>query len=83
MTPREFCQLAMADYERQWSAAHGHQERHPIRVKMNTLAQLTEEANDPEDFGRLLKEGCASGDPIRGLLCEELYPRWQRYQKQA
>ena len=77
MTPNEFCHIAMAEYERQWSAAHGHQERHPLRVKMSLLAQIMDEAEDPEEFGRLLGGGCDSDDPLRVLLCNELYPRWQ------
>jgi hypothetical protein len=79
MTPKEFCQLAMADYERQWAAALGHQERHPIKVKMNALSELTEQARDAEEFGRLLGEACGGEDPIRALLCAELMPRWQQY----
>jgi hypothetical protein len=77
MTPREFCQLAMADYERQWAAAAGHQERHPLRAKMTALEQIMEQARNPDEFGRLLAEGCDSDDPIRMLLCAELSPRWQ------
>ena len=77
MTPKEFCQLAMADYERQWAAAPGHQERHPLKVKMMALAEIMQQAKDPDDFGRLLAEGCDSDDPIRMLLCAELSPRWK------
>ena len=76
MDPRAFCQMAMADYERQWSEARGHQERHPIREKMRVLSELVDQAGSPEEFRRLLSEGCASDDPIRGLLCEELTGRW-------
>jgi len=78
MTPEEFCQLAMADYERHWAAAAGHQERHPLRVKMELLRRITEQARDPDEFGRLLAEGCASDDPIRVLLCNDLSARWER-----
>jgi hypothetical protein len=77
MTPKEFCQLAMADYERQWTAAPGHQERHPLKVKMAALEQLMQQAKDPDEFGRLLAEGCDSDDPVLMLLCAELSPRWQ------
>jgi hypothetical protein len=78
MTPEEFCQLAMADYERQWAAAAGHQERHPLRVKMELLRQITAQARDPDEFGRLLAEGCTSDDPFRVLLCADLSGRWER-----
>lgn len=78
MTPAEFCQLATADYERQWTAAAGHQERHPLRVKMDKLAELTAQARDADEFTRLLTEGCASDDPIRSMLCGELGPWWER-----
>jgi hypothetical protein len=78
MTPEAFCHLAMADYERQWAVAAGHQERHPLRVKMDLLRQITEQARNPDDFGRLLAEGCTSDDPIRCLLCAELSPWWER-----
>ena len=78
MTPQEFCQLAMADYERQWAAAAGHQERHPLRVKMETLRQISEQASDPDEFTRLLEEGCSSDDPVRVLLCADLVPWWRR-----
>ena len=79
MTPRQFCQLAMVDYERQWAAAAGHQERHPLRVKMAALEKLAQEAgDDPEAFGQLLSAGCGSDDPVRVILCDELLPRWQQ-----
>jgi hypothetical protein len=78
MTPAEFCQLAMVDFEQQWAAAAGHQQRHPIRVKMELLRTLTEQAGDPEQFTRLLAEGCTSDDPYRHLLCADLLPWWKR-----
>jgi hypothetical protein len=78
MTPQHFCQLAMADYERQWAAAAGHQERHPLRVKMELLRELSQQAGDPEEFTRKLAEGCDSDDPLRNLLCAELSPWWGR-----
>ena len=83
MTPQEFCQLAMSDYERQWAAAAGHQERHPLRVKMELLREVTQQADSPEEFGRLLAAGCSSDDPFRALLCAELSPWWQRLQQGA
>jgi hypothetical protein len=81
MTPQEFCQLAMADYERQWAAAAGHQERHPLRVKMELLREITEQARDEADFTRLLVDGCTSDDPYRALLCADLSPWWNRLLK--
>jgi hypothetical protein len=78
MTPTEFCQQAMLEYERQWTAAAGHQERHPLRVKMQALESLMAEAGDTAQFTHLMAEGCTSGDPFRELLCNELLPRWER-----
>lgn len=78
MTPQEFCDLAMAEYERQWAAAAGHQERHPLRVKMEHLKELAEQAQDPDEFSQILVEGSQSADPLRGLLCAELSPWWKR-----
>ena len=83
MTPRHFCQLAMADYERQWAAAAGHQERHPLKAKMTALEEILQQASDADEFGRLLAEGCASEDPIRMLLCAELLPRWTEHRAAA
>jgi hypothetical protein len=76
MDPRAFCLMAMADYERQWSEARGHQERHPIREKMRVLSELVEQARDGDEFRQLLREGCGGADAIRALLCEELSGRW-------
>lgn len=78
MTPTEFCQLAMLDYERQWTAAAGHQERHPLRVKMELLRELTQQAGEADRFTRQLTEACAGDDPHRRLLCAELLPWWER-----
>ena len=76
MDPRAFCRTAMADYERQWSAARGHQERHPIREKMRVLSELVDRADSPEEFRVLLRAGCQGDDPIRALLCVDLAERW-------
>ncbi len=81
MDPIAFCHLAMADYERQWSEARGHQERHPIREKMRVLSQLLDQAPSAEEFRALLRAGCDGDDPIRALLCEELTPRWDALSK--
>ena len=78
MTPTEFCQQAMLEYDRQWIAAAGHQERHPLRVKMQALESLMAEARDAAQFTRLMVEGRISGDPFRELLCNELLPWWER-----
>jgi len=83
MTPEKFCQVAMAVYERQWAAAAGHQERHPLRVKMSLLREITDRARDAEEFGRLLADGCSSDDPFHALLCSELCPWWERLQREA
>lgn len=76
MDVKTFCDMVMADYERQWSEARGHQERHPIGAKMHTLSELVEQAADAQDFRKLLTDGCGGDDPIRSLLCEELTGRW-------
>ena len=78
MTSTEFCQQAMLEYERLWVAAPGHQERHPLRVKMRALESLMAEAGDAAQFTRLMVEGRTSDDPFRALLCNELLPRWER-----
>jgi len=78
MTPTEFCRHAMLEYERLWAAAPGHQERHPLRVKMQALESLMAEAGDAAQFTRLLADGCSSDDPFRQLLCNELLPRWEK-----
>ena len=76
MDARAFCRMAMAEYERQWSAARGHQERHPIREKMRVLSEMVEQTSSPEKFRALLREGCRGDDPIRALLCDDLAERW-------
>ena len=76
MDARAFCRAAMAEYERQWSSARGHQERHPIREKMRVLSQLVDQASSAEEFRERLREGCGGEDPIRALLCEDLAGRW-------
>jgi hypothetical protein len=68
----------MADYEQQWAAAAGHQERHPLSVKMKLLGEIAEKARDPDEFGRLLAAGCESDDPFYSLLCVELSDRWEK-----
>ena len=78
MTPAEFCQQAMLEYERQWAAAAGHQERHPLRVKMRALESLMADLHDAPRFRQLLIAGRTGGDPFREMLCDELLPRWER-----
>jgi hypothetical protein len=76
MDVQEFCRLSMADYERQWSEARGHQERHPLREKMRVLSELADQSSRPECFRTDLAAGCSSDDPIRALVCEDLLARW-------
>jgi hypothetical protein len=73
----------MSDYERQWAAAAGHQERHPLRVKMELLKSLAEQAPDGDRFTSLLEDGCDSENPLMVLLCNELSPWWQRVRTSA
>jgi hypothetical protein len=78
MDVQEFCRLAMAEYERQWSEARGHQERHPLREKMRILSEMAEQTTQPERFRTALAAGCGGDDPIRALVCEDLLARWDR-----
>jgi hypothetical protein len=78
MDVQEFCRLAMAEYERQWSEARGHQERHPLREKMRVLSELAGQSSQPEQFQIDLAAGCTSDDPIRALVCEDLLTRWDQ-----
>jgi hypothetical protein len=78
MDVQEFCRMGMADYERQWSEARGHQERHPLREKMRALSEMSGQATQPEDFRALLAAGCGGDDPIRALVCEDLLARWDQ-----
>ncbi len=77
MDPLEFCRQIMGEYEEQWTEAHGHQERHPLRVKMDLLEGLMDRLHAGEDFQLVLLEGCRGDDPLLFLLCEELRPRWE------
>lgn len=77
MSPEAFCQLVMADYERQWAAAAGHQERHPLRVKMEHLRDLIGQVQSGHDFDSLLRDGLEGENATLCLLCEELAARWR------
>ncbi len=45
---------------------------------MELLRELTQQAGDPEQFTRQLREACDGDDPYRRLLCAELLPWWER-----
>lgn len=67
----------MHEYERQWSRAAGHGVRHPLRLKMDSLAVLCTETSSAADFDarlRQLQDSSAVGDE---LLADELLPWWQ------
>jgi hypothetical protein len=81
VTPDQFCAFALAEYERQWAASVGHQQRHPLRVKMELLGQLRKQAAQQSDFDKLLRDGLSSDDPRLAMLCAELAPRWERLQR--
>ena len=66
----------MSDLERQWTEARGHQERHPIRVRMELVRELGASAEAGQEITDLLGEGRNSEDPLRAALCEELAARW-------
>ena len=76
VTPEDFCHEMMREYERQWVVARGHQERHPIRVKIERLSELTPKAGDGAHFELLLISGQRGTDAEMCLLCEDLAPRW-------
>lgn len=73
-----FCRQVMAEYEEQWTEAHGHQERHPLKAKMRALEQVMERVQRGEDLEHLIQQGCNGDDPLLYLLCAELRPRWER-----
>ena len=77
MDPATFLQLMMAEYEQQWVRATGHQQRHPLRVKMRRLQELIERKPTAEELDRLLL-GEPPADPEACLLCEDLAPYWRR-----
>ncbi|MCC7105313.1 MAG: hypothetical protein IT307_09240 [Chloroflexi bacterium] len=65
----------MADYERQWALAAGHQERHPLRLKMERLRDVIEQLRAGADLSRIVADGRQSEDPALGLLCGEIEAR--------
>ncbi|HEY8475778.1 MAG TPA: hypothetical protein VIN09_02790 [Chloroflexota bacterium] len=86
MTPRQFLQHMMHEYERQWASALGHAPRHLLHEKMRALDTLIAETSSLKsdaEFEDHLRRGCSSGDPLYGFLCEELLPLWQEAQRQG
>jgi hypothetical protein len=75
--PRVFCRAVMHEYERQWSRAAGHSVRHPLRLKMDRLAVLCDEAPSVPDFEVRLGQLQASADIGDELLADELVPLWR------
>ena len=67
----------MHEYERQWSRAAGHSVRHPLRLKMERLAALCEDAPDAGGFDARLSELQESTDMGDELLADELAPLWR------
>jgi hypothetical protein len=67
----------MHEYERQWSHASGHSVRHPLRLKMERLASLCENAPSSSEFDTRLGELQASSDIGDELLADELVPLWR------
>jgi hypothetical protein len=72
MTPESFCELLMADYERQWALAAGHQERHPLRLKMDRLRDVLEQVRGGADLSAIVASGSMSEDPALCLLCQDI-----------
>ena len=63
--------------------AHGHQERHPLRVKMSQLEDVMARVRGGEDLDRVLSDGCQGDNALSYLLCEDLRPRWEKARKGA
>jgi hypothetical protein len=78
-----FLAEALADYERQWSEALGHQQRHPLRLKMERIKELAARDLGPTDFETVLADGAHSDNPGLAMLCLELYPRWRSRTRDA
>lgn len=78
MDPLAFCRQVMAEYEEQWTEAHGHQERHPLRAKKHALQEAMDLVQNGEDLDRIIQQGCTGDDPMLFLLCEDLRPRWEK-----
>jgi hypothetical protein len=76
MDPLHFCKQMMAEYEEQWTEAHGHQERHPLKVKMEALGTVMERVRNGENLEQLIQGGCSGDDPLFYLLCADLRSRW-------
>lgn len=76
-SPEAFCRSVMHEYERQWAQAGGHAVRHPLRLKMERLADWCGQSPTPEAFEAQLGEAQASDDPGTALLADELLPLWR------
>lgn len=81
INPDEFCRSMLLEYERQWSAAQGHAQRHPLRLKMASLEHLRSRGLTAEQLGDVLEAGAAADDAGLGLLCVDLAPRWAAAQR--
>ena len=73
----EFCRTIMHDYERQWTRAQGHAQRHPLRIKMLQLESMIDGALSDAEFEARLNAGASGDDWELGLLCTDLAPRWR------
>jgi hypothetical protein len=76
-TPMELCRAIMHDYERQWTSAQGHAQRHPLRIKMQQLEALMQREPDEAELERIFAEAADGEDWELGLLCADLEPRWR------
>ncbi|HEV7664315.1 MAG TPA: hypothetical protein VGQ62_12315 [Chloroflexota bacterium] len=74
---RAFCRAVMHEYERQWSHASGHAVRHPLRLKMERLAEWCTTSCVATEFEARLVEAERSDDIGLALLAEELLPLWR------
>lgn len=77
MAPHVFLRAVMVEYERRWLQATGHGVRHPLRLKMNSLAILLERSFTPDELDATLEAAAASDDPGAELLADELLPLWR------
>jgi hypothetical protein len=68
----------MREYEQQWSRASGHGVRHPLRLKMSALEELSAgpDVSTPTGFTATLDAALKSDEPGAALLAAELRPLW-------
>jgi hypothetical protein len=71
------CEQVKVELELNWQRAVGHQQRHPIGVKLRAAEVLLDELRVAAEPHVLIEQGTESDEPGRALLCEELLRRVQ------